>query len=456
MNYLELGFIFLYFICAIGVVISKNIITIFSFWEGLAIVATAIILTSKHPDAKKVALKYFIIHALSGVLFMVGIVGYMYHNNTAYIDITLLDNAQVFKYFILLGILINLGLPPLSSWILDGYSKCSPVASMFLSVFTTKVALFLLLTLFYGNMILIYIGILISCYGIFFSIFEMNLRVLLALSIVQQLGIIIIAIATTNLDFDTFIISYIVLNIIYKLLFFMMVVILYNRFSSDNLNVLRGSINVKSIMGVFLVINTIQALGFPFTGNFIAKTYLFNNVEVLDFTWLSYTLTFLMAAASLNVGIKIAYYLLNTKNNASPITLYNQYKLIPFFVICILAELIFMFNFTEFLSFKNILHSLEIFLIGIAIFYICNKFISKKDEAVTNAFATLHNTLRHCSIYILKFIAKVNFNHYFVYSYEAVSAKLGKINHNKKFYSSNLVLVSLVIFIIIYFLLRFM
>ena len=453
-NYIELGFIFLYFICAIGLVISKNIITVFAFWEGLAMVATAIILTSNHTQSKAVALKYFTIHALSGVLFMIGVVGYLYYNNTDYLSVTLLDKTHGFNYFILIAILINLGLPPLASWIVDGYSKCSPIASMFLSIFTTKIALFLLLTLFYGNMILIYMGIIISCYGIFFSLFEMNLRKLLALSIIQQLGIIIIAVATTNLEFDTFIVSYIVVNILYKLLFFMIAVILYNRFASDDLNMLKGTINVKSIMGIFLILNTLQALGLPFTGNFIAKTYLFNNVEAIEFSWLAYTLTFLLAASSLNVGMKIAYYLLNKKNTAKAITLYNNYKLIPFFVICIVAELIFLFNGTEFLSLKNIVHSLEILVAGLLIFFIGHKLFKNKTANIITLFENFRLRVLAYSNYCLKVISNINCNNFIMSTYETVNTKLGSINHYNKFYSSSLVLVSLFMFIIIYVLVR--
>ena len=118
-------------------------------------------------------------------------------------------------------------------------------------------------------------------------------------------------------------------------------------------------------------------------------------------------------------------------------------------------ELIFLFNFTEFLSFKHVLHSLEILGLGIIIFFIGHKLFNGKEEMVTNRLEILRGKALQLSICFLKYISKINLNNFIVSKYETVSVKLGEINHNNKAYSSNLVLISLVIFIIIYFLLRF-
>jgi formate hydrogenlyase subunit 3/multisubunit Na+/H+ antiporter MnhD subunit len=91
------GTIFIYFACALGSLLSNNLIISFAFWEALAVVATFIILFSKDHGAKYSALKYFIIHTLSGALFIVGLAAYLQVNNTGIIIYNYNTNDN--KYF---------------------------------------------------------------------------------------------------------------------------------------------------------------------------------------------------------------------------------------------------------------------------------------------------------------------------------------------------------------------
>lgn len=62
---------------------------------------------------------------------------------------------------------------------------------VFLSAFTTKTAVFVLLSFFAGAEILIYIGVFMIFYGIIMAILENNVRRILAYSIVNQVGFMV-------------------------------------------------------------------------------------------------------------------------------------------------------------------------------------------------------------------------------------------------------------------------
>lgn len=74
------------------------------------------------------------------------------------------------------GFLINAGAPPLSAWLPDAYPEASWSGTVFLSAFTTKTAVYVLLRGFPSTEILIWIGIFMIFYGIVYALLENDTR----------------------------------------------------------------------------------------------------------------------------------------------------------------------------------------------------------------------------------------------------------------------------------------
>ena len=69
---------------------------------------------------------------------------------------------------------------------------------VFLSAFTTKTAVFVLIKTFPGTEILIYIGLIMIFYGIIYALLENDMRRILAYSIVNQVGFMVTGIGIRN------------------------------------------------------------------------------------------------------------------------------------------------------------------------------------------------------------------------------------------------------------------
>ena len=95
------------------------------------------------------------------------------------------------RWLILAGFLINAGAPPLSAWLPDAYPESSWTGMVFLSAFTTKTAVYVLLRGFPGTELLIYVGLFMVFYGIVYAILENDMRRILAYSIVNQVGFMV-------------------------------------------------------------------------------------------------------------------------------------------------------------------------------------------------------------------------------------------------------------------------
>src|SRR5210317_1097052 len=142
---------------AIGVSFAGDLVTLFLFWELMALFSTVVVWCGGTPAARAAGVRYPIMHLLGGVILKVGIEGIVIH--TGSIDIRPMLATNFDTWMILIGILINAAAPPLSAWLADAYPESSPTGSVFLSAFTTKTAVLALILLFPGEAVLIWIGI---------------------------------------------------------------------------------------------------------------------------------------------------------------------------------------------------------------------------------------------------------------------------------------------------------
>ena len=188
----ELTAAFIYAGSAIGVTFAGDLITIFVFWEVMALGSTVVVWSAGTQSAYRAGLRYLLVHLLGGVVLMIGIVAHVLE--TGSLEFTAMQPDSLGNWLILIGFLVNAGAPPLSAWIADAYPEASPSGTVFLSAFTTKTAVFALLVGFPGADILVPIGLYMVFYGIIYALLENYMRRILAYSIVNLEGFMVLAI----------------------------------------------------------------------------------------------------------------------------------------------------------------------------------------------------------------------------------------------------------------------
>ncbi|MEM9737403.1 MAG: proton-conducting transporter membrane subunit, partial [Pseudomonadota bacterium] len=117
----ELAAALVYAGAAICVTFAGDVITLFVFWEVMAIASTLVI--AMGPKAGGSALRYAVIHFFGGVLLMVGVAGHVFQTgSTAFGPM----EATTWAHWCILGaILLNAGAPPLAAWLPDAYPAAS-------------------------------------------------------------------------------------------------------------------------------------------------------------------------------------------------------------------------------------------------------------------------------------------------------------------------------------------
>ena len=174
---------------ALGVVFAGDLITLFVFWELLAITSVFLIWARRTPQALAAGFRYLIIQVFSGVLLLAGTLLHLSQTGSLAFDYLGLSGPASWLIFLAFG--IKCAFPFLHNWLTDSYPEATPTGSVFLCAFTTKVAIYSLARAFPGTEMLIYIGAAMTCFPIFYAVIENDLRRVLGYSMINQLGFMV-------------------------------------------------------------------------------------------------------------------------------------------------------------------------------------------------------------------------------------------------------------------------
>ena len=312
---LEISGALIYAGSAIGVTFCGDLISLFIFWELMTFGSTLIIWSNgnSNPNAFAASLRYLLVHLFGGVVLMAGIVWHAL--NTGSIAFTQLSADNPAGILILIGFLINAGAPPFSAWIADAYPEASPSGMVYLSVFTTKTAVYVLLVAFAGTQAMIYIGLYMVFYGIIYALLENDMRRILAYSIVNQVGFMITAIGIGSEMALNGAAAHAFAHIIYKGLLLMSagsVLLMTGQRKCTDLGGLFQTMPITAINGI---IGALAISAFPFTSGFVTKSLVTASAAELGLVWVWFLLMAASAGVFLHAGIKFPWFVFFQKDS---------------------------------------------------------------------------------------------------------------------------------------------
>ena len=310
---IELPAAFLYAGSAIGAALAGDLVTLFVCWELMAIGSTLVVWSAATPAAYSASLRYLMVHLFGGMLLFAGVAAHVAQTgSTAFGPMALDGYAQA---LILAAFLVNAGAWPLSAWLPDAYPEASWSGMVFLSAFTTKTAVYVLLRGFPGTELLIVVGLAMVFYGIVYALLENDMRRILAYSIVNQVGFMVTGIGIGTEMALNGAASHAFTHILYKALLLMSagsVLLVTGRRKCTDLGGLYRSMPLTTACGI---VGALAISSFPLTSGFVSKSMISQAAgdQHLFLVWM------LLAAASagvfLHAGIKFPWFVFFQKDS---------------------------------------------------------------------------------------------------------------------------------------------
>ena len=307
--------------CAIAAVFAADLISLFLFWEGTAITSVFLVWATRSERAYKTGMRYLIIQVLSGVLLLGGALLHFVDTGslafgTAWTDgavagafaFETLSDASPAALLIFLAFGIKAAFPFLHSWLQDTYPESTPSGAVWLSAFTTKLAIYALARGFAGTEILIPIGAVMTAFPVFYAAIENDLRKVLAYSLNNQLGFMVVGVGIGSELALNGAAGHAFAHILYKGLLFMSMGAVLHRVGTIKAAQLGGLWRSMPITTILCTIGAMAISAFPLFSGFVTKSMILAAAAEEHYTITFLVLLFASAGVMEHSGIKIPYF----------------------------------------------------------------------------------------------------------------------------------------------------
>jgi multicomponent Na+:H+ antiporter subunit D len=290
---------------ALTVVFSGDLFTLYVFWELMTISSSFLIITASDVT-KKTGYYYFLMHVAGSLCLLWGI--FLQYSATSSLSLNAIEAGIP---FFIIAIAVKLAFVGFHTWMPLVYSKAPFYVAVVLSIYTTKVGVYVMSILLSGINILAYAGLISALFGTVMALRQNQVRKLLSYSIIIQVGYMIIGISIGTAEGIAGAIFHLVNHILYKTVLFMAVgVVIYTTGKDhlENLGIMGRKLPVTSIatwvafMGI---------AGVPFFNGYMSKTII---KEALHDPLLTWGLNVMSFGTSL-IFLKFIYYAFFNNSN---------------------------------------------------------------------------------------------------------------------------------------------
>ncbi|MFQ5534417.1 MAG: Na(+)/H(+) antiporter subunit D, partial [Sphingomonadales bacterium] len=299
---------YLYIGSALGVVFAGDWFTLLVAWEVMAFASAYLIFAAEEAPAVRAGFRYLMVHVAGGVLLFGGIVLHGLETGS-YLYGPLGYEGGLAYWLILLSFILNAAVPPLNAWLTDAYPEATVTGAVFLSAFTTKTAVYVLIRTFPGTEMLVWLGAVMALYGVVYAVLENDCRRLLAYHIVSQVGYMVAGVGIGTAMAVNGSASHAFAHIIYKGLLFMgagAVILMTGR---RKLTELGGLYRTMPWTVVLYMVGAFAISAFPFFSGFVSKSMVVAAAAGDHRAAVVLMLTIASSGTFLHTGLKLPYYM---------------------------------------------------------------------------------------------------------------------------------------------------
>ena len=291
---------------AVGAVLAGDLVTLFICWELAAVSSVFLIWARRTQRAYRAGMRYLLAQIGSGVLLLAGVIVHLRATGSITFEHLGLDSPGGGLIFIAFG--IKAAFPLLHNWLQDAYPEATVTGTVLLSAFTTKMAIYALARGFAGTESLITIGTLMAMFPIFYAVIENDLRRVLAYSMNNQLGFMVVGVGIgTPLVLDGAV-AHAFADILFKALLFMSMGAVLLRAGTVNGSELGGLYKSMPLTAGLCMVGAASISAFPLFSAFVTKSLILE-AAAREGHWISFLfLLFASAGVFHHAGIKIPFF----------------------------------------------------------------------------------------------------------------------------------------------------
>ena len=289
---------------AVGVTFAGDFLTLLIFWELMAVSSAWLVFSRQTAESTRAGFRYLLVHFAGGSVLFGGIL--LHYAETGSLALTALSpEGGLGSWLVLLGVAVNVALPPFHAWLPDAYPRATVTGAIYMSALTTKSAVYVLLVLFAGWDLLIYAGVAMALYGVVYAVLANDIRQILAYHIISQVGYMVAGVGIgTELSMNGTA-AHAFSHILYKALLFMGAGAVIHATGKSLLTELGGLARPLRWVLVLFMIGAFSISGFPLFNGFISKSMIVSAAGKAHLETVMMLLYLASVGTFLHTGLKI-------------------------------------------------------------------------------------------------------------------------------------------------------
>ena len=302
---------------ALGVTFAGDFLSLIVFWELMAISSVLLVWQRRESAATAAGFRYLLVHVFGGLLLLAGIVlHWSQTGSVAFEDMGAFSGSLAWA-LILVAFLINAAVPPLGAWLPDAYPEATVTGAVFMTAFTTKSAVYVLIRGFAGTELLVWLGAIMAVYGVVYAVLENDARRLLAYHIVSQVGYMICGVGIGSALALNGATAHAFAHILYKGLLFMGAGAVLEVTRRRKLSDMGGLYKTMPITLSLYMVGAFAISAVPFFSGFVSKSMVISAAGEAHLGLVVLLLTLASAGTFLHTGLKLPYYMFFAKDSGA-------------------------------------------------------------------------------------------------------------------------------------------
>nr|YP_010166641.1 NADH dehydrogenase subunit 5 [Iberoporus pluto]QRV62732.1 NADH dehydrogenase subunit 5 [Iberoporus pluto] len=296
-------------------IISPNLISILLGWDGLGLVSYCLVIYYQNVKSYNAGMITALMNRVGDVMLLIAItwmLNFGSWNYIYYLDLMVNDlSMQIIALLVMIASMTKSAQIPFSSWLPAAMAAPTPVSALVHSSTLVTAGVYLLIRFsvvlnLYLNLYLLLIGVLTMFMAGLGANFEFDLKKIIALSTLSQLGLMMSILGMGNYKLAFF---HLLTHAMFKALLFMCAgCVIHNLKGIQDIRFMGNLMVYMPLTCISLNISNMALCGMPFLAGFYSKDLILESISMMNVNILVYILFFLSTGLTVCYSFRLSYY----------------------------------------------------------------------------------------------------------------------------------------------------